>query len=355
MKSNAYPDAKMDGNDVYEDQPPAEDSPNHILIALNNDCLQECFRRLSSHEDFLNVANVCQRFRANARKCFPPTNIKITSLRPELYVQRVGQKQNEWSHEITSKQLGIFLYHFGDLIKTVHLFGPLHLKEVPRFERNFAKIAQYCERTLKGLSFYRYKSNIDIGTTFHWLESLKIHSNTIIDFLLQPLPHLKVLEIDKGGQHSVEIIQQTRENDSKTIFEQNFPQLEVLILKNLTELNNTIIIDFLTLNPQLRTLQVSHCDLVTTSILTSIDTRLPQLEDLIFVINKCFLPFSVNDDWTHVLKAPNLKSLRTNISGIALTSSLTDLLMKNNVSMERFYEFYQFETIETSEVIYCSL
>lgn len=53
--------------DIHMGQPPAQDAPNHILNALNSDCLQECFRRLPTHADFLNVASVYNKFRANAR------------------------------------------------------------------------------------------------------------------------------------------------------------------------------------------------------------------------------------------------------------------------------------------------
>lgn len=52
--------------------PPDQASPTHILNVLNNDCIQEVFRRLQSIEDFLNAAEVCTQFQENAKHCFPP-------------------------------------------------------------------------------------------------------------------------------------------------------------------------------------------------------------------------------------------------------------------------------------------
>lgn len=53
------------------DTPPAQDSPNHILNALSDYCIQLILRRLDDKEDFWSVAEVCKRFRANAISCYP--------------------------------------------------------------------------------------------------------------------------------------------------------------------------------------------------------------------------------------------------------------------------------------------
>lgn len=343
---------KMDETrDIHVNQAPDHNSPNHILNALNNDCLQECFRRLPSPEDFLNVANVCQRFRSNARACFPATIIKITSFSSELQFLRVGQKLTERRHRSSRKILGIFLYHFGDLIKAVDFDGPWNLNEYAYNEKCFAKVVQYCAKTLKGLVVHRYKSHFDIGTTFDVLESLKIYANTIVDFKPQPMPHLKVLAISDSFRN-ICFIETDQMAHGARIFEQFYPQLDTLILDDtISELNDTIINDFLALNSQLRTLHVSAGNSITSSIFNGIDTRLPNLEHLEFYVKD--LSQSVNNDWAQIFKIPRLKSLQTNINGIVINSALADLLTKNNVTMERFFEFYKCEE-KTSQPIYCT-
>lgn len=50
--------------------PPAHDSPNNILNALDDFCIQEILRRLKS-VDFFNASMTCKRFHENAKMCFP--------------------------------------------------------------------------------------------------------------------------------------------------------------------------------------------------------------------------------------------------------------------------------------------
>lgn len=50
-------------------KPPEQDSTAHILIALNNDCLREVFKRLELN-DLTNVAETCVRFHQQANEAF---------------------------------------------------------------------------------------------------------------------------------------------------------------------------------------------------------------------------------------------------------------------------------------------
>lgn len=321
------------------DQPPARDSPHHILNALNNHCLQACFRQLSSCEDFLSVANVCQRFRANARACFPPTNVTIEPLR--LHFRQTGDRQPKFrilNSSLSTKHLGLFLCIFGDLIQSIELDN---IWNFPNFAVYFAKIEQYCAKTLKKLSFYIFKPIVNIGRAFEKLEILKIHYCSVID--IEPLPCLKVLDI----RYMYERSSFTRCFSFNRIFKQNYPQLNVLILDDVFPLSDKLIFGFTTLNPQLRTLHVSYCDSITTAILNGINDRLPNLEHLTLVFDKSTLFTEThNEHWKQIGKARDLKSLRTNIDQVVSTKSVIDLLKENNLLLEKLYVQYAYKNIE---------
>lgn len=336
------PDRILPPMDIHESPPPAQDSPNHIL-ALNNQCLQECFSRLSTHEDFLNVSNVCQRFRANARACFPPTSLTIEPFQSRLYFRKVNQVQKFWTLEsnMPSKQLGNFLCIFGDLIKSIE-FDALWCDTVSsNFDKYFAKIEQHCAKTLKELSFYIFKRIINVGSAFERLEILKIHYCSII--YVEPLPRLKVLDL----RYMYERKNLARSASIDRIFQQNFPQLKVLILDEIHQLNDQLIIGFQAINPQLCTLQVSYCSSVTTSILNGISARLPNLEHLTLVFDESSLSTeTVNEHWTQVGEICNLKSLRSNLDQIVSTESLVNLLVENDVAVEKLYVENAYKNIE---------
>lgn len=349
-------EAKSDSKDCIlspldaplEPPPPAQDAPNHIT-ALNNRCLQECFRRISSHQDFLNVANVCQRFRANARACFPPTSLTIEPFQSCLYFRIESedcliQKQKFWMLEsnMPSKHLGHFLCTFGDLIRTIE-FDALWCDAVsPNFDKYFAKVEEYCAKTLKELSFYIFKRIINVGKAFERLEILKIHYCSIID--IEPLPNLKVLDL----RYMYERTNLVRSSTIDKIFQQNFPQLKVLILDEIYQLNDQLITDFQALNPQLHTLQVSYCGSVTTSILDGIGARLPNLEHLTLIFEESGLSTkTVNEHWRQIGEIENLKSLRSNLDQIVSTKSLVKLLIENDVAVEKLYVENAYENIET--------
>lgn len=57
---------------------PAQDSPKHILNALNDYCIQIILRKLTNPSDFVRAAETCYRFQANALECFPCDFGKLT-------------------------------------------------------------------------------------------------------------------------------------------------------------------------------------------------------------------------------------------------------------------------------------
>lgn len=64
-------DVSEEEGSIDSDDPPAQNSPRHILNALDDFCIQTIFRNLTKFLDFLNASDVCKRFRDNAKPCFP--------------------------------------------------------------------------------------------------------------------------------------------------------------------------------------------------------------------------------------------------------------------------------------------
>lgn len=340
IETKTFSMVKMETHhDLHLDQPPAEDSPKHILNALNNHCLQECFRRLSTHADFFNVANVCKRFRAIARACFPPTNITLAARQSngKLLLRKADQDQKYWQNDSSLPLIDLesFLSIFGGFIKSVDFDSTLFNRQFSLFGQNFAKIVQYCGKSLEKLSFYNYGSSIDIQKSFESLKFLKIHDSIIWN--IEPIPCLKVLDI-RGPKYRYSIF-----NHVGRILKQHYPQLEVIILDEISRVDDEMMTNFLVLNPQLRTLHVSYCDSITTSILNGIDTRAPNLEHLTLVL---LTDATVNEDWMQIGKIQNLKSLRTNLDRILPTKPLIDLLIENDLPIEKLCVVSAYKNIE---------
>lgn len=52
--------------------PPSQNSLNHILNALNDQCIQHVLTYLIGDiRDFYSAAEVCRKFQDNAKKCYP--------------------------------------------------------------------------------------------------------------------------------------------------------------------------------------------------------------------------------------------------------------------------------------------
>lgn len=94
---------------------PAQDSPKHILNALNDDCIQEILRKLTDPIDFLSAAETCRDFQVNALQCYP-RNFKELSL--SLENKSVGRYT-----AFPLKHASNFLKNFGHLILYMELIS----------------------------------------------------------------------------------------------------------------------------------------------------------------------------------------------------------------------------------------
>lgn len=136
---------------------PAEDSPEHILNALNDFCIQTIFRNLTNITDFVNAAEVCTRFIDNAKACFH-LMFKSISMRDSSsdYPCRI-------IHFLRQKRL---LQNFGHLIHEIQ-YGMCYGTDNSQLDCNlFPSIMEFCGKTLIKLKVYRYICNSsEIGSS----------------------------------------------------------------------------------------------------------------------------------------------------------------------------------------------
>lgn len=115
---------------------PVQDSPKHILNALNDDCIQEILRKLTDASDFLSATETCQKFQENALQCYP-WKFKRLSLSVE--------------NKSTDRYTGLFMSLASNYLQ---IFGHsiYDLKLINDFEEGTLNmIANYCGETLLAL------------------------------------------------------------------------------------------------------------------------------------------------------------------------------------------------------------
>lgn len=89
-----------------ESPPPHQESPNHILNTLNDDCLLELFESpVFSLWDLVTIANVCTRFHGVAKKAFRTKSIDDKEIFRAIDLWRMEE----------------FFCAFGELITSIDL------------------------------------------------------------------------------------------------------------------------------------------------------------------------------------------------------------------------------------------
>lgn len=175
-------------NSIDLNIPPAQDSPKHILNALNDFCIQSIFQYLTNVPDFVNTSAVCTRFLDNAKACFQLTHKTI-----DIFDSSDNHpcRNNRWriqNHLLSSKQQQTLLQDFGHLIYGIR-YGACHSMENPDHDVNlFKSLIQYCGPTLSQLKVYR-----------HLCDTEKIGSSHAVISFDHPsqFPALKELQLDE--------------------------------------------------------------------------------------------------------------------------------------------------------------
>lgn len=283
--------------------PAAQDSPKHILNALNDDCIQSIFRQIDNVRDFLSAAETCVRFQENAKLTYRTQYKKI----------RVGElhSHGDNSNIVKVNRLQSLLSIFGPLIAEIYFDGEVH-------NETQNMIADYCGKTL---------------TTFKILSSNVVDFNTRSPFTA--LAELEVIDANVRNFGCRSELRRLMAWGRMTDFDwmiQPFPKLESVTLYVVHQLRLEQAVEFLKLNPQLRSLHIRLCKQITPHIYDSIVEHVPNLEKLYFHLHDS-TP-SLNERMLNVSKLQNLRSLAISSRVNVPVGRLIDLLIENNVPVE---------------------
>lgn len=286
--------------------PPAADSPKHILNILNNHCIQSIFERIDDIRDYHNAANVCTRFQANALKCFP-TKLKVLEIDADMP---------------SADALGI-LKLFGHLLQSVDWWE----SDIERLEdaEILNAITTYCAKTLKIFEIKKQNLNVsNVLPQFTALETFATRISNVTNFE------------SRSPLKKIEILSQPRDRLESAWFAQSFPQLESISLRMISNLTDQMVIDFLNLNPQLRSIDIMDMNKypkLTTAIFNDIGLRVPRLERLRFETWSRGISFDDN-----MRQLGNLTELRNlTVAADVPADELIQLMVDNGIPIETLF------------------
>lgn len=283
---------------MNEQDPPAEDSPRHILNILNNFCIQSIFEQIDDIEDYHNAANVCTLFQANAIKCFP-----------------AHLKRFEIDHSMDASEIVSILRLFGHQMHTVKLYS------MPRQADGneiLNAIVTHCGKTLKNFEFRNAK--LDLTNALPRFEALEV---------LALDAHVKLTHFEPHSPlKGITILSNNKDVPVNTWFTQRFPHLESIFFMLNRNLTDEIVIDMVNLNPQLRCLKMVNCGKLTTEIFNGIGHRVPNLEEFAFETWNTTVYFDEN--MRQLSNLTKLKNLTITASQV-VTDELINLLVANQI------------------------
>lgn len=297
----------MDINDVCSNierksnEYPSQNSSNHILNSLNDDCIQEILRRLTNVRDFLRAAQVCTRFQSNAIQCF------------SLHFKSISIRDGEiFSDGIPVEQLTNFLSIFGRSIKSIRWYTTDRSLDGEIFKI----IADSCGQTLLELMIIDHNINFVTQTQFEALEKLEIETSLISNFRVPS--KLKVLKLKL-----VKIL-------NFSSIAQKMQKLQEVEFVNVNGFTDEMLVEFLNCNPQLKIFKLEGCKRISSSVLRRIWKSLPNLISLHVMF---FSQFFENADMLHIAKLRELKCLGINCPKFP-AKLLFDLLIVNEIPLE---------------------
>lgn len=164
-------------------RPPEQDSALHILAALNDQCFYEIFKCLDL-PDLLNVAEVCVRFSAQAKKTFASSKYKRLVFTGTAFSDQPDKMES-------------VLQHFGSHIQSLCIESQRCVDDML-----LRAIVQHCQTNLKELRlefFHIEEDSPDLGPLFSKLEKLELlhcKSHIRLDPSMANCSELKLLRLD---------------------------------------------------------------------------------------------------------------------------------------------------------------
>lgn len=290
---------------------PLQNSPQHILTILTDECIQYILRCLIGNiRNFLNAANVCKRFQDNAKKCFPSVYTDFCITRPIF------------NDELPLNDVICFLKLFGHLIRSIKwnlAYVKSSASTLSLDAEIFKTIAKYCGKNLIKFECDGHHFDFNHGSDFTAMEELNIMWGTISNFKIPS--GLKKL-----------FLRCTRMEDCDWSSESRVSTLNEALFVNVNQFTDKCLLEFLRLNPQLERLAFTNGStdhIITLPILEKIPLLVPNLVQLEIPSMKCH---DVN--FMSLIGLRKLKALKLGIP--IIPSELIDSIVEHEIPLEEF-------------------
>lgn len=254
------------------------------ILDLNDDCLLEVFEYLDLL-DLCSVADVCSRFRRNAKACVKYSNKKYLCLTDDI--KGDGDTMDQFMRKASK-----ILRHFGASFATIdgnkmcrkHNRWSDESKVICR-QRIMELIVKYCSGTLTGLAF----SGIDltdemlrlIRPMLGRLQKLGLFEVTIGESFVNMLPlwspELRVLTLLLRDNRNATAETSAMRFDG---LHQPFKKLQKISLYFAGTLKSVDIEEMLKANPQLKEIELGRCRNLDNQVVRSIVNCTPDIETL---------------------------------------------------------------------------
>lgn len=236
--------------------PSDQESPSHILKALNDDCLHEVFKKLH-YVDLLNVVKVCVRFQSQGKAAFAS---KYKSL--ELV-------HNECDHD----KMIMVLHEFKSFIQSLSV----HADKNADTGHLFGMIIANCSPELKELDLSHFNIQVDTPNfrlPFPKLETLRLFDcsgNISVAHLVDTCPELHSISVSSGDLQGV-----------NGLINRKFNQLKCLYLLDYEDhIHSYALENFITLNPDLTDLKIRKpSQFLTSNAIRLIGQTMLELQEL---------------------------------------------------------------------------
>lgn len=304
------------------DNPPAQNSPTHILNVLNDDCIGEIIRRVNRLEDFLNMAEVCRRFQESAKECFSrkfSAEVNGECSRFTLIgINSIAPVKNDNVHFNRADAL---LDIFGPMIKSL-AFQSTNDTELDR--SIFKSITKTCGKTLRELFIRDYDADVE-HTKFEVLEVINLSNSMLINFDFEsPLKSIKI--------HRLKLIEQ------EVWFLRKIPGLCSLRVVSSGNLTDKMVCDFLSLNPNLSSVALIGSlgsNKLSPLIFRDIANYSPNLEELNISHTYLYkLPDIFHENMKYLSSLGNLKKIDIEFNQNVSIEKLINMFAKNDIPIE---------------------
>lgn len=259
------------------------------IVDMNDDCMFEVFKYLRLI-DLCVVADVCQRFRQNAKRHF--ASVKVKKIYRNNYFRRSitfpnlpeGLKISKLKHDFLIESRVV--RNFGAFINLMKFTSPNKervkaINTIREYERRIVEtLSMHSVEALTELDLKGFDITDEIATTMRplleRLHSLTLESCKWDKLFGKMLPkwsaELIELKIDLGWM--------SIPSELEVLLYQSFLKLESISFSCVEQLTNDDIDEFLKRNPQLKKIGFAHCRLLDDNIFQSIAEYVPGIESI---------------------------------------------------------------------------